>query len=115
MKPGIEPHLAGLSLSDTVFILEIFDVERVRSPVQNWVHIADRQPEAGRFSDHVAVDETVIRLNDKQYWPSAAVAPDTNELLYTKLETEDGNGSRSVVFFTELSEKHGNRNASNVS
>jgi hypothetical protein len=34
MKLGIHPHLAGLSLSNTIFILEIFGVERARSTVQ---------------------------------------------------------------------------------
>jgi len=28
----------------------------------------------------------VIQLNDKQYWLYVAVDPETNELLYTKLE-----------------------------
>ncbi len=33
------------------------------------------------------VDETVIQLNDQQYWLYAAVDTDTNELLHTTLET----------------------------
>ncbi len=66
MEPGIQLYLAGLSLSNTVIILEIFGVERARSTVHNWVHKADLQPEDGRSPDHVAVDETVIRLNDEQ-------------------------------------------------
>jgi len=37
--------------------------------------------------NHVAVDETVIRLNDEQYWLYAAVDLETNELLHTRLET----------------------------
>jgi putative transposase len=67
MKLSIQLHLAGLSLSNTVSILEIFGVERARSTVHNWVHKADLQPETGRCPDHVAVDETVIQLNDEQY------------------------------------------------
>ena len=86
MKLGIHLHLAGLSLSNTVSILEIFGVSRARSTVHNWVHNAELQPESGRTPDHVAVDETVIRLNDEQYWLYAAVDPETNELLHTKLE-----------------------------
>ncbi len=105
MKLSIQLHLAGLSLSNTVSILEIFGVERARSTVHNWVHKADLQPEAGRSPDHVAVDETVIRLNDEQYWLYAAVDPETNELLHTKLEPT----TTKVLahsFLTELSEKH---------
>jgi transposase-like protein len=67
MKLGIQLYLAGLSLSNTVSILEIFGVRRARSTVHNWVHKAELQPESGRSPDHVAVDETVIRLDDEQY------------------------------------------------
>jgi len=41
MKLGIQLHLAGLSLSNTVLILDIFGVERARSTVHSWVHKAD--------------------------------------------------------------------------
>ena len=105
MKLSIQLHLAGLSLSNTVSILEIFGVERTRSTVHNWVHKADLQPEDGRNPNHVAVDETVIQLDDERYWLYAAVDPETNELLHTKLEP-----TRTKVlahgFFTELREKH---------
>ena len=105
MKLSIQLHLAGLSLSNTVSILEIFGVERARSTVHNWVHKADLQPEEGRSPDHVAVDETVIRLNDEQYWLYAAVDPETNELLHTKLEPTRTNVI-AYSFFSELREKH---------
>ena len=75
MKLSIQLHLALLSLSNTVLFLEVFGVERARSTVHNWVHKADLQPEDGQNPDHVAVDETVIRLNDEQYWLYAAVDP----------------------------------------
>jgi transposase-like protein len=105
MKLSIQLHLAGLSLSNTVSILEIFGVQRARSTVHNWVHKADLQPEDGQSPDHVAVDETVIQLNDEQYWLYAAVDPQTNELLHTKLRTT----TTKVLahsFLVELTEKH---------
>jgi transposase-like protein len=105
MKLSIQLHLAGLSLSNTVSILEVFGVKRARSTVHNWVHKADLQPEDGHSPDHVAVDETVIRLNDEQYWLYAAVDPETNELLHTKLEPTT-NKVIAHAFFTELREKH---------
>ena len=86
VKLSIQLHLSGLSLSNTVSFLEIFGVDRVRSTVHNWVHKADLQPESGRSPNHVAVDETVIRLDDEQYWLYAAVDPETNDLLHTQLE-----------------------------
>ena len=105
MKLGIQLHLAGLSLSNTISILEVFGVNRARSTVHNWVHKADLQPESGQSPDHVAVDETVIRLNDQNYWLYAAVDPETNELLHTKLEPTT-NKVIAHAFFTELREKH---------
>ena len=105
MKLSIQLHLAGLSLSNTVSVLEIFGVERARSTVHNWVHKADLQPEEGRSPDHVAVDETVIQLNDEKYWLYAAIDPQTNELLYTQLRPT----TTKVLahsFLTELNEKH---------
>ena len=105
MKLGIQLHLASLSLSNTVYILDIFGVSRARSTVHNWVHKAELQPEAGRSPDHVAVDETVIRLNDEQYWLYAAVNPGTNKLLHTTLEPTT-NKVIAHAFFAELCEKH---------
>jgi len=105
MKLSIQLHLSGLSLSNTVSILEVFGVERARSTVHNWVHKADLQPEPGRSPNHVAVDETVIQLDDQRYWLYAAVDPDTNELLHTKLEPTRTNVIANA-FFRELREKH---------
>jgi transposase-like protein len=110
MKLSIQLHLSGLSLSDTVSFLEIFGVDRVRSTVHNWVHKADLQPESGRSPNHVAVDETVIRLDDEQYWLYAAVDPDSNDLLYTKLEPTRNN-MFADQFFAELRDKHDVDNA----
>jgi transposase-like protein len=105
MKLGIQLHLAGLSLSNTVSVLEVFGVERARSTVHNWVHKAGLQPTAGQQPDQVAVDETVIRLDDEQYWLYAAVDPETNELLHTKLEPPRTN-VLAHSFVRELREKH---------
>ncbi|MXR19075.1 IS6 family transposase [Halobacterium bonnevillei] len=105
MELSIQLHLAGLSLSNTVSILEVFGVERARSTVHNWGHKADLQPESGRCPDHVAVDETVIQLNDEQYWLYAAVDPETNEVLHTTLEPTTTN-VLAHSFLTELAEKH---------
>ncbi|ACV46210.1 MULTISPECIES: IS6-like element ISHmu9 family transposase [Halomicrobium] len=105
MKFSIQLYLAGLSLSNTVSALEIVGVERARSTVHNWVHKAELQPESGRSPDQIAVDETVIRIDDEQYWLYAAVDPDSNELLYTQLETTRTTAI-SHAFSAELREKH---------
>ncbi|AXR76262.1 Transposase (plasmid) [Natrarchaeobaculum sulfurireducens] len=73
--------------------------------IHNWVHKADLQLELGRNSDHIAVDEAVIRLNDEQYWLDAAVNLESNELLHTKLEPT---GTKVIAsdFVRELREEH---------
>jgi transposase-like protein len=105
MKLGIQLHVAGLSLSDTVTILECLGVERCRSTVHNWVQKASLQPTDGKSPNHVAVDETVIQLNDQRYWLYAAVDPETNEFLHVRLFP-----TRTIVltkqFLQELAEKH---------
>ena len=105
MKLGIRLHLAGLSLSDTVSILDRLGVERCRTTVHNWVQKADLQPLDGANPDHVAVDETVIQLNDERFWLYAAVDPDTNRLLHVKL-APTRNQAISEMFLAELREKH---------
>lgn len=67
MRLGIRLHQTGLSLSDTVSVLDRVDVERCRTAVHNWVQKADLQPVDGADPDHVAVDETVIHLNDERF------------------------------------------------
>jgi putative transposase len=47
----------------------------------------------------------VIQLNNERYWLYAAVDPDSNGLLYTKLEATRNNVF-GVKFFAELREKH---------
>lgn len=73
MKLSIQLHLAGISLSNTVSILEVFGVRSDRSTVHNWIHKANLQLEAGRPPDRIVVDETVIRLNGEQYWLYAVI------------------------------------------
>jgi len=105
MKLSIQLHLSGLSLSNTVRVLEVFGVKCARSTGHNWVHKADLQPESGKNSDHVEVDETVIQLNDERYWLYATVDPEANELLYTSLETTT-NTVIAQTFLAEIDEKH---------
>lgn len=105
MKLGIQMHLAGLSLSNTVSVLESLGVERVRSTVHNWVHKADLQPDDDMTPNQVAVDETMIRLNGSWYWLYMAVDPDTNNILHTKLQPTR-NHYTAKDFMNELIEKH---------
>jgi len=67
MKLSIHLHTVGLSLSNTISVLDSFGVDRCRTTVHNWVRKADLQPEDGKSPNHVAVDETVISLHNECY------------------------------------------------
>ena len=105
IKLSIQLYLSELPRLNTVSVLGIFGVKRARSTVHNWIHKAGLQPTSGKDPDHVAVDETVIQLNDDQYWLYTAVDPETSKLLYTSLEPTTNTGL-AEVFLAELSEKH---------
>ena len=105
MKLGIRLHLAGLSLSNTIRELEKFGVERLRKAVHDWVQKADLQPADDASPDHVALDETVIRINGQQFWLYAAVDSDTNRFLHIRLFTTTTT-ALTQRFLQELREKH---------
>jgi putative transposase len=105
IEKGIRYHLAGLSLSNTVTLLEDLGVKRSRVAVHNWVQKADLQPADGESPDRVAVDQKAIRINDEQYWLYAAIDPETNRFLHLRLfPTYTIPIARE--FLTELLEKH---------
>ena len=82
---GIQLHLAGLSLSNTKQYFETLGVDRSRTAVHDWVEKADLQPASGSAPSQVAVDETVIQLDDGRRWLYAAVDPETNQFLHVRL------------------------------
>jgi len=84
MKLSIQLHLSGLSLSNTVRVLEILVSNALDQPFTTGFSRPIYSP--GKNPDHVAVDETVIQLNDEQYWLYATVDAATKELLHTTLE-----------------------------
>ena len=107
---GIRLHLAGLSLSNTVYQIEKYDVDRSRKAVHDWVQKADFQPTSGKSPNQVAVDETVIRINDRDHWLYAAVDPETNHVLHIHLYPRRTN-ALSEIFLGELRDKHDVENA----
>ncbi|WP_096389870.1 IS6 family transposase [Halopenitus persicus] len=105
IEKGIRHHLAGLSLSNTVVWLEDLGVERSRTAIHNWVQKADLQPAGGESPDRVAVDQKAIRINNEQYWLYAAVDPETNRILHSRLfPTYTIPIGRELL--AELAEKH---------
>ncbi|WP_436346811.1 IS6 family transposase [Natronorubrum sp. FCH18a] len=105
MELGIRLHLAGFSLSNTVRELEKFDVERSRKAVHDWVHKCDLQPADDEKPNHVALDETVIQLDEHRYWLYTAVDPETNNILHIRLYSTTTT-ALTERFLQELTEKH---------
>lgn len=104
MKLGIQLHLVGLSLSDTVSVLASLGVDQCRPPFTTGF----RRPTYSRqraVTRNVAVDETVIRVNDQRYWLFAAVDPDTDRLLHVRLFSTR-TSALTEMFLAELREKH---------
>ncbi|QCS45078.1 IS6 family transposase [Natrinema versiforme] len=105
LELGIRLHLAGLSLSNTVRELEKFGVKRSRKAVYEWVHKCDLQPEDDAKPNHVALDETVIQLDEHRYWLYTAVDPETNKILHIRLHSTTTT-ALTERFLQELTEKH---------
>ncbi|MDT3434239.1 IS6 family transposase [Haloarcula sp. 1CSR25-25] len=105
MALGIQAHVAGLSLSNTVELLDSLGVQRSRKAVHDWVQKADLQPESGKSPNQVALDETVIRINDQQFWLYAAADPQSNELLHVRLFATTTT-TLTELFLRELRQKH---------
>ncbi len=105
MELGIRLHLAGLSLSNTVRELKKFGVERSRKAVHDWVHKCNLQPADDEKPNHIALDETVIQLDDHRYWLYTAVDPETNKILHIRLYSTTTT-ALTERFLQELTEKH---------
>ncbi|WP_188879762.1 IS6 family transposase [Halarchaeum nitratireducens] len=105
MELGIRLHLSRLSLSNTISELEKLGVEQSRKAVHDWVQKADLQPASDASPDHVALDETVIRINGQQFWLYAAINPEANKFLHVRLFTTTTT-ALTQQFLRELREKH---------
>ena len=104
IEVGIQLHLAGLSLSNTKQYLERLGVERSRTAIHDWIQKADLQPDSDAAPNHIALDETVIQLNDERHWLYAAVDPETNQFLHVRL-FQTRTAQLTVLFVRELREK----------
>ena len=68
-------------------------------------HKADLQPDEDMSPDHIAIDETVIRINEKRFWLYAAVDTQNKHLLHVRL-FHSITTVATEMFLRELSEKH---------
>jgi putative transposase len=104
IEVDIQLHLAGLSLLNTKQALDRLGVSRSRTAIHNWVRKAELQPTSDVGPNQVAVDETVIQINDERHWLYAAIDPETNEFLHTRLFSTRTT-QLTVPFLRELREK----------
>lgn len=49
-------------------VLDSLGVQRSKKAIHDWVQKANLQPESGKAPNQIALDETVIRINDQQFW-----------------------------------------------
>ena len=105
MALGFQSHVAGLSLSNTVDLFEALGADRSRKAIHDWVQKADLQPESGKSSNQVALDETVIRVNGQQFWLYAAADPETNNLLHVQVFSTT-TSALTEIFLCELRQEH---------
>ena len=78
---AVRLHSAGLSLRETVTILDLLDVDRSHGAVWDWTHrLADDQDDPPRSiytPQRVAVDETAIQIGSEWRWCYAAIELDS--------------------------------------
>lgn len=57
-------------------------VKHSSTAIHDWVQKADVQPSSDAEPDHIAVDGTVIQVNEGCHWPYARVDPKTDGILH---------------------------------
>ena len=104
IEVSIQLRLAVLSLSNTKQRLETLRIERSRITIHDRVQRAVLQLAVDSTSNHAALTETVIQVNDQQRWLFAVVDPETNEILHARLFSAR-TAELTVLFLRELRRK----------
>jgi len=99
-----------VSLREVSKYIDKYGIDRSHVAIHNWVQKADLQPADGESPDRIAVDQKPIRIHDEQYWLYAAVDPQTNRILHSRLfPTYTIPIARGLL--TELAEKYDGEDA----
>jgi transposase-like protein len=104
---GVRLHTAGLSIRETVAILDLLGVDRSHGAVWNWVHTlpeAQSDPPTAEPS-RVAVDEKQIEVDGEKKWLYAAVDVDSKLLLEVDVFSRRGTDP-AAAFLHRLTQKH---------
>ena len=104
---AVRLHSAGLSLRETVAILDLLDVDRSHGAVWDWTHrLADAQNDPPRSAPRrVAVDETAIQIGTEWRWCYAAIDLDSMVVLDVELFSRRGTDP-AAAFLARLDEHH---------
>jgi putative transposase len=78
-------------------VFDILEIERMRTAIHNWVRKADLQTTSDGTPNQIALDETVIRINDERHWLCAAVDPAINEFLHVRLFSDYDHATHRAV------------------
>jgi transposase-like protein len=100
-------HAAGLSIRETVAILDLLGVDRSHGAVWNWVHTlseSQSDPPTAKPS-RVAVDEKQIEVDGEKKWLYAAVDTESKLLLEVDVFSRRGTDP-AAAFLHRLTEKH---------
>src|SRR6056297_4194463 len=104
---GVRLHAAGLSIRNTVVILDLLGVDRSHGAVWNWVHtLSEAQSDPPTASpSRVAVDEKQIEVDGEKKWLYAAI--DTESKLMLDIDVYSRRGiDPAAAFLHRLTEEH---------
>ena len=100
-------HTTGLSIRETVAILDLLGVDRSHGAVWNWVHplsAAQSDPPTAKPS-RVGVDEKQIEIDGEEKWLYAAVDTESKLLLEVDIFSRRGT-DLAAAFLHRLTQKH---------
>jgi transposase-like protein len=100
-------HAAGLSIRETVAILDLLSVDRSHSAVWNWAHAlseAQSDPPTAALS-RGAVDEKQIEVDGEKKWLYAAIDTESKLLLEVGVYSRRGTDP-AAAFLHRLTERH---------
>jgi len=104
---GVRLHTAGMSIRETVAILDLLGVDRSHGAVWNWVHTlseAQSDPPMAEPS-RVAVDEKQIEIDGEKKWLYAAIDTESKLLLEVDVFSRRGTDP-AAAFLHRLTQKH---------
>ena len=104
---GVRLHTAGLSIRETVAILDLLGVDRSHGAVWTWVHTLSEEQSDPPTAEpsRVAVDEKQIEVDGQKKWLYAAVDTESKLLLEVDVFSHRGTDP-AAAFLHRLTQKH---------